>query len=251
MEKDLVSIIMPSYNAEKFIADSINSVINQTYQNWELLITDDCSTDETVSIIKQFAGKDERIKCYLSKQNGGAARARYNSIKIAQGRYIAFLDSDDIWLPNKLEKQIGYMIDNGEYFTCTIYGKIDENGNVLDTVIDDSKIRTYKDLLKNCPGNSTVVYDAGKIGKIYPINIRKRNDYVLWLQVIKKSGKLSCYEELLGYHRLTKGSISSNKMSLIKYHWHIYKEIEHLNSIKSIYLVSYWCLKGVIRKISK
>lgn len=247
---ELVSIIMPAYNAEKFISESIESVRKQTYQNWELLIVDDCSTDTTKTIVKKLSEVDSRIVYIPLLKNSGAAIARKTGIEASKGRFIAFLDSDDLWIPEKLEKQIAFMLKNKKTFTCTIYGKITENGTVTDRVVNDKNISDYKSLLKNCPGNSTVIYDAHKLGKITPVNIRKRNDYVLWLSVIKKSKNICCIQELLGYHREREGSISSNKMSLMKYHWQIYRNIEKINPFYSLYLVGYWCFKGVIRIIS-
>ncbi len=247
METYLVSVIMPAFNAEKYIAESIESVRNQSYQRWELLIINDCSTDSTGDVVKSYAQKDQRIQYCCLDKNSGAAVARKRGIEKAKGRFIAFLDSDDVWLPEKLAKQIKCMLDNSFSFTCTQYGKIDEKGNILDVLIDDSQIRTYKDLLKRCPGNSTVIYDASKLGKIYPADIKKRNDYVLWLDVIKKSGNLYCYPELLAYHRLTPNSISSKKLQLIKYHWYIYREKEHLNVFYCACLILYWCFRGILR----
>ena len=247
LDDDLVSVVMPLYNCEDYLDDTIRSVLAQTYKNWELLIVDDCSTDNSVNVAKLF--HDDRIKILHNKENMGAAVSRNVAIKAAKGRWIAFLDSDDIWKPEKLEKQLSYMCHNRAAFTCTVYGKIDEKGVQLPLVVDDSKLKSYEDLLKGCPGNSTVIYDAKTIGKTYVRNIKKRNDYVLWLAVIKKSGSLQCIPELLGYHRVREGSISSKKLKLVKYHWHIYRKIEKLGFCKSSYLVVYWCAKGVVRKL--
>ncbi len=246
---DQVSIVMPAYNAEKFIAEAILSVQAQTYSNWELLIVDDCSTDDTAGIVERFAREDTRIRYYKQPENAGAAKARNKAIEMAQGRYLAFLDSDDLWTPDKLEVQIGYMQRENVSFSCSIYGKIDENGRDLNRIADRPGVRGYWELLKDCPGNSTVIYDTQGLGKIYVSNIRKRNDYVLWLDVIKKAGTLHCMDRVLGYHREREGSISSNKLSLVKYHWTIYRDMEHLSLAKSIYLLAYWCTKGLRRKL--
>ena len=247
--QDLVSIIMPAYNAEKYISESIDSVLNQTYQNWELLVIDDCSTDNTANIINSYCNKDSRIKYVPQKLNGGAALARNKGIEIAKGKYIAFLDSDDLWRNEKLRIQIHYMISNNCSFTCTYYDKINESGSPLNKIIKYKKKGDYCELLKNCPGNSTVIYNASKLGKIYAKNIKRRNDYILWLDVIKKSNDLHCVNQVLGSHRVVTGSISSNKIKLIKYHWKIYRNIEKLNIFYSSYLVTYWILKGIIKKV--
>lgn len=245
----LVSIIMPAYNAEDFISDSIESVRSQTYQNWELIITDDCSFDNTLCIVEKYAKIDGRIKVYRLDKNSGAAVARNYSIKKAMGQYIAFLDSDDLWTPEKLQHQITFMKKIKSSFCSTLYERMEENGKKTGIVVDNSNIESYKDLLKNCPGNSTIIFDAKIIGKQYGEKIRKRNDYVLWLKVIKQSKRLDCFKENLTFYRVRKGSISSNKVKLIRYHWHIYRNIEGLGFFESLYLVSYWCTKGIKKKL--
>lgn len=248
---DMVSIIMPAYNAERFIGQSIESVLAQTYENWELVIADDCSQDNTAQIVAAYAQKDSRVRYYKLPENGGAAMARNLAIEKAQGRYLAFLDSDDLWVSDKLALQIAYMQEKNISFCATVYGKIDENGKDLGRTVDKPGVRDYWGLLKNPPGNLTVIYDTKALGKIYVRNIRKRNDYVLWLSVIKQAGRLHCMEQLLAYHREREGSISSNKRSLLKYQWKVYREMERLNLVKSLYLMGYMCAKGVLRKLEK
>lgn len=241
----LVSIIMPAYNAEKYLDDSIKSVMNQTYKNWELLIVDDCSTDNTCSLIRSYSESDDRIKAFELSYNQGAAKARNFAIEKARGGFIAFLDIDDVWEITKLTKQIQWMRQNNIYFSCTYYGKINEHGEKLNqTVLYSNKVN-YNGLLKNCPGNSTVIYNSDKIGKFYISNIRKRNDYLMWLQVIKVSKYLYCFEEELSYHRVVSSSLSSRKSSLVKYHWHVYRKEEQLSLVKSIILLLYWIFKGI------
>lgn len=244
MEKNygLVSIIMPTYNCAKFIESSLNSVISQTYQNWELIIVDDCSTDNTFEIVKKYMYGEPRIRYVTLEKKSGAAVARNKAMELAKGKYIAFLDSDDVWFPEKLEKQITFMNNNGYDFTCTSYTKIDEHGNYLNRTIKAKLKSDYEGVLKTCPGNSTVIYNAEKLGKFRIPNIKKRNDYVLWLQVIKKSKYLYGLDEPLGSHRLRTSSISSNKISLVWYHWKIYREIEKLPFIKSVFLICYWII---------
>ncbi len=248
---ELVSIIMPAYNAEKFIGQAIASVRAQSYPHWELLIVDDCSTDGTAQLVRAAAQEDPRIRYDCLQTNSGAAMARNRAIELAQGRYIAFLDSDDLWSSEKLQLQLAFMQEKGISFCSTVYGKIDENGTDLGRRVDKPGVRDYWGILKNPPGNLTVIYDAQLLGKIYARNIRKRNDYVLWLSVIKEAGQLHCMEQLLAHHREREGSISSNKLSLLKYQWQVYRRMEKLNLFQSLYLMGYICTKSILTKLKK
>lgn len=238
----LVSIIMPAYNCEKFIKAAIESVKSQTYNNWELLIVDDCSTDSTAAIIQKYTNEDERILCLMNKVNSGAAASRNKAIEAAKGQYLAFLDSDDVWKEQKLEKQLCFMKENDYSFTCTSYNKIDNYGQCLNRVVKAFTI-DYEGLLRRCPGNSTVIYDANRLGKYTIPLIKKRNDYVMWLMVIKKAGMLYGLNQVLSSHRIVPNSISSSKTSLVKYHWIVYKDIEKMGVLKSIYLIAFWIVK--------
>lgn len=242
LEKNLVSIIMPAYNCEDLIADTLKSVQAQEYKNWEIVIVDDCSTDNTVEVIKQYQLNDARIRLHQFQKNAGAAMARNKAIELARGEYLAFLDSDDVWKPEKLSKQLNFMKQNNYHFTCTSYNKIDEEGNDLNRIIETKKKRDYDGVLKTCPGNSTVIYNADKLGKFKIPNIKKRNDYVMWLQVIKNEKYLNGLNEVLSSHRIRESGISNNKSSLVKYHWDVYRKIEQLSLIKSLYLLIYWVL---------
>lgn len=247
MNEELVSIIMPAYNCEEFIEQTINSVQNQSYTNWELIIVDDCSTDNTAEIIKKYASNDKRIRYFKNHQNSGAAISRNNAIEQATGRFFAFLDSDDLWRKDKLKKQIDFMQKNNYSFTCTAYDKIDENSVFLNRIINADEKANYYRLLKKCPGNSTVVYDVSALGKHFIPNIKKRNDYVMWLQIIKKAKYIYGLKEVLGSHRVCNGSLSANKKSLIKYHWYVYRKIEKLSFAYSSYLIIYWVLKSILK----
>ena len=187
MTKDLVSIITPTYNCGPFIAETIASAQAQTYTNWEMIIVDDCSTDNTKAIVDEIAEKDPRVKYYCLSENSGAAVARTRAMELAEGEYMAFLDSDDLWMPEKLETQIAFMRDNGYAFSCTAYEQIDEESNPLGCVIKTVKKTDYNRLLLDCPvGNSSVMYSVEQMGKFEVPNIRKRNDDALWLQMLKK-----------------------------------------------------------------
>ncbi len=239
MENELVSIIMPTYNCAKFIKETIESVLNQTYENWELVIVDDCSNDNTEEIVESF--NDKRIKYHKLEKNSGAAVARTTAMKMAIGNYMAFLDSDDLWKKEKLEKQLEFMKKNNYNFTCTAYEQIDEEGNKLNKVIKTKKKANYNRILLDCPvGNSTVMYNVDNLGKFEVPNIRKRNDDALWLQILKKEKFIYGMPDVLMEYRIRNNSISSNKLSLIKYHWQLYREIEHLSVIRSAFHICWW-----------
>ncbi|WP_329471062.1 glycosyltransferase family 2 protein [Exiguobacterium sp. 9-2] len=244
----MVSVIIPTYNSAKYLKRTIDSVLKQTYQNFQIIIIDDCSQDETKKIVENYQKKFSEIKYILLDKNSGAAVARNTGIKKAEGKYLAFLDSDDVWFEDKLEIQLKYMRENKLTFTCTNYNKIDENDIDLNKEVLYPTSMTYEKLLKNNCGNSTVIYDCQSLGKTYIEDIKKRNDYVMWLKVIKKSGKLHNVGETLSSHRIRSGSISSNKIDLVKYHWYVYRKIEDLNFMKSVYLTFYWIVKKVFTK---
>lgn len=241
----MVSIITPVYNSERFLEECILSVLAQSFTNWEHILVDDCSTDKSAQIIKKYAIKDNRIKYVKQSQNGGAGVARNTAIELANGNYIAFLDSDDLWSPEKLRKQITFMESNNCYFSFSSYGIIDEDGNrVGDTVIAKPIVTYKKALYKNPIGCLTVVYDVSFFGKQYMPSIRKRQDYALWLKLLKSSNACGINEPLASYRR-TKNSISSNKLDLIKYEWKIYREVEKFSYIKS----SFYLLSAIVLKL--
>lgn len=245
MEDKLVSIIMPTYNCAKFIGKTIESVIAQTYENWELIIVDDCSKDNTEEVVSKY--KDNRIKYHRLKNNSGAAVARTEAMKKARGSYMAFLDSDDLWKKDKLEKQLEFMNKNNYNFTCTEYEQIDEEGNKLNKVIKVKKRADYNRILLDCPvGNSTVMYNVEKLGKFEVPNIRKRNDDALWLQILKKEKYIYGMPDILMEYRIRSNSISCNKLSLVKYHWQLYRKIEHLSVFRSVFHICWWGMIKVL-----
>ena len=248
MAEKLVSIITPTYNCGEFIARTLDSVRAQTYKNWEMIIVDDCSTDNTSEVVAEYIKNDNRIKYVVLEKNSGAAVARTRAMELAEGSYMAFLDSDDIWMPDKLERQIKWMEENGYAFSCTAYDQIDEEDKPLDRVIKTVKKTDYNRLLLDCPvGNSSVVYNVEKMGKFKVPDIRKRNDDALWLQMLKKEKYIMGMPDVLMRYRIRSNSISSNKLTLIKYHWILYREIEHLNIIRSAFHIFLWCAIKVFR----
>lgn len=241
----LVSVIMPTYNCGFFIGKSIESVQRQTYRNWELVIVDDCSTDNTTQVVDGYMKSDQRIRYYKLAENAGPAVARTKAMELAQGSYMAFLDSDDLWLPEKLSKQLTFMDIHHINFSCTAYEQINEKGELLGKVIKTIPTTSYNRLLLDCPvGNSTVMYDVENMGKFKVPNIRKRNDDALWLQMLKVEKYISGMTDVLMQYRIRNNSVSSNKISLIKYHWKLYRNIEHLSIFRSIFHICYW---GVIK----
>lgn len=249
--KDKVSIITPLFNAERFICETIDSVLAQTYENWELIIVDDLSTDGGYQIVKSYTEKDDRIKLLQNEINSGAAITRNNAIKYATGKYIAFLDSDDLWLPNKLEIQISFMKEKDIAFSFASYYKIDENGEIKGKHLVKKNVG-YRDILKTCSiGCLTAVYDAEKLGKVYMYNIRKRQDFALWLQILKTVDQAYAIPHILAKYRLRDSSISSSKKSVLKYQWSVYREVEKLSIIKSSYYFAYYAVNGIINKYLK
>ena len=248
MTKGLVSVIMPTYNCAKFIAETLDSIKAQTYENWEVVIVDDCSKDNTKEIVDAYIAEDARIKYHCLEVNSGAAVARTTAMALAEGEYMAFCDSDDVWMPDKLEKQLAFMNENGYAFSCTAYEQIDETSNPLGRIIKTVKKTDYNRLLLDCPvGNSTVMYNVGMMGKFEVPNIRKRNDDALWLQMLKKEKYIHGMPDVLMRYRIRSNSISSNKLSVIKYHWILYREIEHLNVFRSAFHICWWCFLKVFK----
>lgn len=233
----LVSIIMPAYNCADYIADSIRSVQAQTYFNWELIVADDKSTDGTAGIARDIAADDNRICLLETDINLGPAGARNRAIDVAHGDYIAFLDSDDVWHPDKLKKQISFMEQNGYGFTYTAYEKIDNHGEPMGIVISAPNSVNYTEMLyRGDPiGNSTVVYDAEKLGKFHVPDIKRRNDFALWLKMMHDCDCAYGLNEVLVSYRVHSGSISStHKLELMKYHWMLYRDVEGLSNVKSV-----------------
>lgn len=237
---ELVSIIMPSFNCARFIGQTIESVINQTYKNWELLITDDCSSDDSALIVNRYAAKDDRVKLLKLEKNSGAGVARNNSIENAHGRYIAFLDSDDMWMPTKLEKQIKFMEEKECALSYTSYLVCNEESKVTGIVVSPRKHSFFQNKCDDKIGFSTAIYDTKYLGKVYMPTIRKRQDWGLTMRLLSKCKVSYGMKEPLGYYRVGQDSLSKNKRSLIKYNIAAYKEVLQWSSIHAT--LFFWCV---------
>lgn len=234
-EAGLVSIIMPSYNTASFIEETIQSVLNQTYTNWELIIVDDCSTDNTNEVVDTI--KDCRIHYLKNEKNSGSAISRNKALREAKGQWIAYLDSDDLWMPEKLEKQIKFMEENGYVFSYTNYEEIDVDGYKTGVKVTGPKKITKTGMFNYCwPGCLTVMYDANKIGLIQIEDIKKNNDYAMWLKVCRKA---DCYllDEILGQYRKGRvGSVSTHSIrTMIGWHYKLYREAEDMGILSSLF----------------
>lgn len=248
-ESGLVSIIMPSYNTAEYIMDSILSVCNQTYKNWELLIVDDCSTDTTKEIMAKI--NDPRIKIFYNERNSGAAVSRNKALREAKGQWIAFLDSDDLWMPDKLEKQIKFMEDNEYAFSYTNYEEINSNGDKTGIKVTGPKHISETGMFNYCwPGCLTVMYNAEKIGLVQIEDIKKNNDYAMWLKVIKRADCYLLDEALALYRRGRKGSISTNSvMTMLKWHYKLFRICERKNICASAFNTVRNIIWGTYKKL--
>lgn len=233
---ELVSIIMPSYNTSRFIEETIKSVLSQTYSNWELLIVDDCSSDDTDNVVQPFLS-DERIRYLKNEKNSGAAVSRNRALREAKGKWIAFLDSDDLWMPEKLEKQIKFMKKNGYHFSYTNYAEISADGKRNGITVTGPKKITKNGFFNYCwPGCLTVMYDKDVVGLIQIADIKKNNDYAMWLKVCRKADCYLLNDELALYRRGRAGSVSTHSIkTMIGWHYRLYHEAEGQNPIASMF----------------
>lgn len=208
----LISIITPNYNCGRFIAQTIESVLAQTYRHWEMLIVDDCSTDNSYQIALEYSQKDTRIKVFQNEKNSGAAVSRNKAIELSQGEYLAFLDSDDLWLPEKLERQLQFMQENDCDFSYCRYSLIDENNVPLGKVVRIPRTLSYVKYLHHCfTGCLTVMYRKDFCQEVRSFDVKNNNDFSLFLQVVKKARRAMGYNEVTGYYRIRSNSISRKK----------------------------------------
>lgn len=241
----LVSVVMPTYNCAEYISQSIESVIAQTFSDWELQIVDDCSTDNTYQVVLPYLERYSNIHYHCLGKNSGASVARSEAIRRATGKYIAFLDSDDIWKKEKLERQIQFMQKTGAKMSATAYRRISVDGQSLGVVLVPPEKMDYRYCLRHSDpiGNLTVMYDQEELGKFVVPEIRKRNDFALWLQILKKTEYCYGMTEVLAEYRMGRGgAISTRTPQLAKYHWMLYHKIEGHGILRSMYEMCCWAV---------
>ncbi|MGP1586947.1 MAG: glycosyltransferase family 2 protein [Treponemataceae bacterium] len=255
MTENLVSIITPMWKGEHFIADTINSVLSQTFSNWEMIIVDDCSPDEGrgISIVQKFANKDERIHLIQATINRGSSGARNQAIDVAKGRYLAFLDSDDIWHPNYLETMLKHIQENTDetvaiYFAGYRRMNSQCNMEILPPYIFEGKL-TYKKILRHCPiFPSVAIVDTKKLPEQIRFNEKLkalRDDYAYWLDIMKFGLNAMGYKDVLGDYRMRDDSMTSSKLKMIKPQWNIYRKVLHINIFSSLFYIFCWGMNGL------
>ena len=245
----LVSVITPTYNSADFIDATIKSVLDQTYRNWEMIIVDDCSDDNTISIVSQYRAKDSRIQLICLDENSGAAVARNAAIEVAKGRFIAFVDSDDYWVPEKLEKQLVFMKKRNVSFSFSGYTTITEQDEIIDYIKPPAKVTFRKMLKHNYISCLTAIYDTKPYGKVYMPLIKKRQDYALWLMLLQKFDSAYSLQESLAFYRIRKQSLSKNKFDALRYFWLVLRTVANLPLISSIYYVALYALIVGLKKL--
>lgn len=243
-----VSVIMPSYNTNEYLRETVNSVLSQTYENWELIIVDDCSSDNSLEILREYAERDPRIKVIINESNMGAAVSRNKAIDLANGRWIAFLDSDDLWNENKLLHQLSFMSENAYAFSFTHY-YFDRNDGNLKEFAPSKDVYDYRTILKHnyiaCP---TVIYDSEKLGKVYmPVEADKREDFGCWLTILKRGINAYCLHEILTTVKIHEGSVSYSKVKMVKYQWNVYRKVENISLLRSVFYMIHWAIKGFFK----
>ncbi|MDO4762889.1 MAG: glycosyltransferase family 2 protein [Flavobacteriaceae bacterium] len=244
-----VSIITPSYNSAQYIEETIQSVLNQTFQDWEWLITDDNSQDQTSKIIKKY--NDDRIKLVVLNQNGGAGNARNNALERATGRFITFLDSDDYWHSDFLEKMVSFMKINNIELAYSSYARCNEN---LEPILKDFKADkevNFNNILQTCRLSLlSSMYDSQRVGKFFFPTESKREDHVMWLNLLKKISKGLALNETLAKYRMREGSVSRSKRKIIKDQYLVYRKFMNFSVVKSLFYTTLWALNG-FKKYSK
>ena len=242
-----VSIIMPAYNVADFIGLSIDSVLKQKYSAWELIVVDDCSTDNTVDVVTEFLC-DFRVKLVRNSKNLGGAGSRNAAINLAKGRYIAFLDSDDLWSPDKLEKQIAFMRQREIGFSFSGYSTITEQDQILDKIEVPERVSFSKLLKHNYIGCLTAIYDTEPFGKIYMPSVRKRQDFALWLELLKRFDYAFGLNENLGYYRIRAGSLSASKIDAFKYYWLVLRQVGECSVFSASYNIVWYLFIVMLKK---
>jgi teichuronic acid biosynthesis glycosyltransferase TuaG len=248
IKQPLVSIITPAYNAERFIKATIESVINQTYTNWEMLIVNDCSKDSTTFIVQEYVEKDSRIILINAPQNGGVAAARNLALERAKGKYIAFVDSDDCWHPKKLEIQINFMQERNIAFSYTSYQLIDENGTMLNRYVHAKPTMKYNNVLKNTLiGCLTVVVNVEKTGGFRFPPLTHTEDTMAWVEVLRRGFVAYGILDVLSYYRISSNSMTSRKPKMAKLQWKTYREYCGYGVIRSVYYFTCYAINALLK----
>lgn len=247
--RPIVSVITPAFNSASYIVATIESVLGQTLREWEMIIVDDNSQDQTYYVALEYASADGRIRPFRLNSSSGPATARNVAIEKAAGRYIAFLDSDDLWRPEKLEIQVRFMQNTNSPFSHSYYETMSEDGSRVGKIIKSPEHLEYKDLLKcNRIGCLTAMYDTDVLGKQYMPLIQKRQDYALWLNILKITPIASCVPVSLAYYRVRSSSLSSRKIGLVRYNWKLFREYEKLSLLSSAYYLGWNILNKILSK---
>lgn len=247
--KPIVSIITPCFNPDSNLINAIKSVQRQTFSSYEHIVIDDCSSADLVEEFSRYMSNDPKIRFIHRNWNAGAAVTRNRGISEAKGRFIAFLDADDMWHPQKLEKQIEFMLNENLALSYSAYEVINTRGDIIGVRTPPEQL-TYDDLLKsNRIGCLTAIYDTSKLGKMYMPNILKRQDLGLWLKILKKERLAKgIINTPLAQYRVGCKSLSSNKLSVLKYQWRIYREVEHLSIVNSAKYFLFYAFYGIFKK---
>lgn len=244
----LVSIVTPTYNSAKYIRETVKSVQDQTYSNWEMIIVDDCSKDDTVAIVKELQKQDDRIRLIVSDVNGGPAISRNKGIKQVQGSFMTFLDADDIWFPDFIETSIKTIEKTGIHFVFSSYRRSNEDLEFVysDFIVPDKV--TYTDILKtNSISCLTAFLDIKTLGKKFMPEVYKRQDMGLWLRYLKEIPYAQGIKEPKAVYRIRQNSLSRKKSDLIKYQWQFYRKVENLSFVSSLYYMTHWAVRGFLK----
>lgn len=243
-----VSVIMPVYNSKNFLEESVDSVLSQQYDSFELLLIDDGSTDGSRDIIQKLAARDRKVKPVFLRSNHGSAGARNAGIKQAEGHYIAFLDSDDTWLPEKLAIQLPFMQKTGAPVSFTAYRKMDSTGAPGGVIQVPEKVNYHHLLKTNSIGMLTAVFDREMVGHRLLPEIRLRHDYALWLEILRNGHLAWGLNQVLANHRIHGGSISRNKTNAARYQWRVYRELESLGRVESAWYFAHYAVYGLLKR---
>ena len=246
----LVSVIMPCFNIEQFIAATINSVLQQTYPHWELIIVDDASTDRTAEIVKSHQNQDDRIHFVVKSKHSGIADTRNQCLKMAKGQFLAFLDADDLWHPEKLEQQLQFMTQRNIGFSYSSYDCVDEAGNPLEKTVKAVSDLNYEAYLRNTIiGCSTVILDKTIVGEVVVPNFRTSEDTATWLNILKKGFLAYAIEQPLTSYRIRQHSASSNKLKASADLWKVYRQNEKLPLFKALACFSSYAFNAIKKRL--